>query len=132
MYKRQVPKGCEELYKATPQWNTFGTIETPRPPQWVSENSVSSLKVNRVDGAICIEALKPLDTVRLINLNAVSYTHLNLYKSYFPLTYGGRSSAVIDVRMREGNSKKRKGSGTVGLIASKVMLEGPFKDGRCV
>ena len=64
-----VPKGCEELYKATPQWNTFGTIETPRPPQGVSENSVSSLKVNRVDGAICIEALKPLDTVRLINLN---------------------------------------------------------------
>ena len=52
-----VPKGSEELYKATPQWNTFGTIETPRPPQGISENSVSSLQINRVDGTIYIETL---------------------------------------------------------------------------
>ena len=66
-----VLKESEELYKTASQWNTFGTIKgyTPGPPQGISENSVSSLKVNRVDGAICIEALKPLDTVRLINLN---------------------------------------------------------------
>ena len=66
-----VPKESEELYKNTSQWNTFGTIKgyTPRPPQGISENSVSSLKVNRVDGAIYIEALKSMDTVRLINLN---------------------------------------------------------------
>ena len=64
-----VPKGSEELYKATPQWNTFGTIKTPRPPQGISEDSVSSLKVDRVDGTIYIEALKTLDTVRLIDLN---------------------------------------------------------------
>ncbi|WP_289293808.1 MULTISPECIES: leucine-rich repeat protein [Bacteroides] len=66
-----VPKESEELYKNTSQWNTFGTIKgyTPEPPQGISENSVSSLKVNRVDGAICIEALKSMDTVRLINLN---------------------------------------------------------------
>jgi len=64
-----VPKESEELYKNTPQWNTFGTIVTPGPPQGITENSVSSLKVNCVDGAICIEALKPLETVRLIDLN---------------------------------------------------------------
>ena len=66
-----VLKDSEELYKTASQWNTFGTIKgyTPRPPQGISENSVSSLKVNRVDGAICIEALKPLDMVRLVNLN---------------------------------------------------------------
>lgn len=64
-----VPKESEELYKATPQWNTFETIKTPRPPQGISEDSASSLKVNRVDGAIYIEALKPLETARLINLN---------------------------------------------------------------
>ena len=66
-----VLKDSEELYKTASQWNTFGTIKgyTPRPPQGISENSVSSLKVNRVDGAIYIEALKPMDTVRLINLN---------------------------------------------------------------
>ena len=43
--------------------------ELPDSPQGISENSVSSLKVNRVDGAIYIEALKSMDTVRLINLN---------------------------------------------------------------
>ena len=66
-----VPKESEELYKNTSQWNTFGTIKgyTPGPPQGISENSVSSLKVNRVDGVIYIEALKSMDTVRLINLN---------------------------------------------------------------
>ena len=66
-----VPKESEELYKAAFQWNTFGTIKgyTPGPPQGIFENSVSFLKVNRVDGAIYIEALKPMDTVRLIDLN---------------------------------------------------------------
>ena len=66
-----VPKESEELYKTAFQWNTFGTIKgyTSGPPQGISENSVSFLKVNRVDGAICIEALKPLETVRLIDLN---------------------------------------------------------------
>ena len=66
-----VPKESEELYKTAFQWNTFGTIKgyTPGPPQGIFENSVSFLKVNRVDGAIYIEALKPLETVRLIDLN---------------------------------------------------------------
>ena len=66
-----VPKESEELYKTAFQWNTFGTIKgyTSGPPQGISENSVSFLKVNRVDGAIYIEALKPMDTVRLIDLN---------------------------------------------------------------
>lgn len=66
-----VPKESEELYKAAFQWNTFGTIKgyTPGPPQGIFEISVSFLKVNRVDGAIYIEALKPLETVRLIDLN---------------------------------------------------------------
>jgi len=66
-----VPKESEELYKTAFQWNTFGTIKgyTSGPPQGIFENSVSFLKVNRVDGAIYIEALKPLETVRLIDLN---------------------------------------------------------------
>ena len=37
-----------------------------------------------------------------------------LYKSYFPLNYGGRASSVIDVRMKEGNNKERKRMATVG------------------
>lgn len=52
---------------------------------------------------------------------------MNLYKSYFPLNYGGRVSSVIDVRMKEGNNKEPKRKATVGLVASKVMFEGPLK-----
>ena len=81
-----------------------------------------------LDEAVVYNPNHALSFFSVFNNDAIQ--KVNLYKSYFPLTYGGRSSAVIDVRMREGNSKKRKGSGTVGLIASKVMLEGPFKDGK--
>jgi hypothetical protein len=36
------------------------------------------------------------------------------------------SSDPVDIRMKEGNSKKLKGSGSVGIIASKLSLEGPI------
>ena len=103
-----VPKGCEELYKATPQWNTFGTIETPRPPQGISENSVSSLQINRVDGAICIEALKPLDTVRLVNLNGSIVLEKNQVNSCY--TICGTSSldgffGLLHVIFKDGDSE---------------------------
>lgn len=55
---------------------------------------------------------------------------VDLYKSYFPLMYGGRTSSVIDVRMRDGNSEKSHRSATIGVIASKVQLEGPIKKGK--
>lgn len=44
----------------------------------------------------------------------------------FPARYGGRSSSVIDIRMKEGNMKELKGEASIGLISSKFMLEGPL------
>lgn len=55
---------------------------------------------------------------------------VNLYKSYFPLKYGGRVSSVIDVKMREGNNQERHRTATIGAIASKVQLEGPIRKGK--
>ncbi|MBN2779158.1 MAG: TonB-dependent receptor [Bacteroidales bacterium] len=52
---------------------------------------------------------------------------VKVYKAAYPLEYGGRISSVIDVRMKEGNNKKLSGSGGVGLISSRLMLEGPIK-----
>ncbi|MFK7921603.1 MAG: carboxypeptidase-like regulatory domain-containing protein [Bacteroidia bacterium] len=51
---------------------------------------------------------------------------VKLYKGGFPGQYGGRLSSVIDVRMNEGNRKKFSGSGGVGLISSRLTLEGPL------
>ncbi|MEL7161992.1 MAG: TonB-dependent receptor, partial [Bacteroidota bacterium] len=40
--------------------------------------------------------------------------------------YGGRLASVIDVRMKEGNRKRWAGSGGIGLLASRLTLEGPL------
>ena len=52
---------------------------------------------------------------------------LKIYKGGFPAQYGGRLSSVIDVRMKEGNNQKFSGSGGLGLISSRLTLEGPIQ-----
>ncbi|TSA39259.1 MAG: TonB-dependent receptor [Porphyromonadaceae bacterium] len=44
----------------------------------------------------------------------------------FPARYGGRLSSVLDIRMRDGNNKKFSAEGSVGIIASKLTIEGPI------
>ncbi|MEZ5073062.1 MAG: TonB-dependent receptor [Bacteroidales bacterium] len=60
----------------------------------------------------------------VFNPDAIS--NITLTKGGFPAHYGGRLSSVIDVRLKEGNMKEFHGSGSVGLIASKIALEGPI------
>ncbi len=58
--------------------------------------------------------------------NADAIKDVTLIKGGFPARYGGRLSSVLDISMKEGNMKEFRGSGTVGLIASKFTLEGPI------
>ncbi|MDX2188950.1 MAG: TonB-dependent receptor [Bacteroidota bacterium] len=51
---------------------------------------------------------------------------VDLYKGGFPAQYGGRLSSIVDVRMNEGNKTKFSGSGGIGLIASRGMIEMPI------
>jgi hypothetical protein len=51
---------------------------------------------------------------------------IKLYKGDIPPMYGGRLSSVLDVRMKEGNTKKFSATGGVGLISSRLTLEGPI------
>ncbi|MDD4645349.1 MAG: TonB-dependent receptor plug domain-containing protein, partial [Bacteroidales bacterium] len=44
----------------------------------------------------------------------------------FPARFGGRLSSVLDIRMRDGNNKKFSAEGSVGIISSKLTLEGPI------
>jgi len=48
-------------------------------------------------------------------------------RGQFPARFGGRISSVVDVRTKEGNNKSYHAEGTVGLIASKVAVEGPLQ-----
>lgn len=52
---------------------------------------------------------------------------LKLYKGDVPAQYGGRLSSLLDVRMKDGNSKKFSGTGGIGNISSRLTLEGPIK-----
>lgn len=58
--------------------------------------------------------------------NADVIKTVELYKSAIPEKYGGRLSSVLEVSTRDGNSKKFSGSGGIGLLTSRLTLEGPF------
>jgi hypothetical protein len=51
---------------------------------------------------------------------------VKLYKGDIPASYGGRLSSVLDVRMKEGNTKKLAATGGFGLISSRLTIEGPL------
>lgn len=53
--------------------------------------------------------------------------NLEVYKSDFPAQYGGRLSSVLDIQMREGNMKRFEVQGGIGLIASRLTIEGPIQ-----
>ncbi len=58
--------------------------------------------------------------------NADALKNVTLYKGGFPARYGGRLSSVIDINMKEGNMQEFHGEGSVGLVASRLTLEGPI------
>ncbi len=48
------------------------------------------------------------------------------YKSGFPAKYNGRTASILDVRTKDGNENVFKARASIGLLASKVQLEGPL------
>src|ERR1051326_5257308 len=59
--------------------------------------------------------------------NADAVKNIELYKGGMPAQYGGRLSSVLDISMKEGNNKKFSSTGGIGLISSRLTLEGPIK-----
>ncbi len=53
-----------------------------------------------------------------------------LIKGGFPARYGGRISSVIDIRMNDGNKHKMHKSISIGLLSTKLLIEGPLKKDR--
>lgn len=62
--------------------------------------------------------------------NADAIRSVELVKGGFPARYGGRLSSVVDINMKEGNKNKLHGEGGIGLIASRLTLEGPIQKGK--
>ena len=58
--------------------------------------------------------------------NSDAVKDVTVYKGGMPAQYGGRLASVVDVKMTEGNKKQFAATGGLGLIASRLKLEGPF------
>jgi CarboxypepD_reg-like domain/TonB-dependent Receptor Plug Domain len=58
--------------------------------------------------------------------NADAIKNLELIKGGMPANYGGRTSSVLDITMKEGNDNQFHGQGGIGLISSRLTLEGPL------
>jgi hypothetical protein len=62
--------------------------------------------------------------------NADAIKNTTLIKGGIPAVYGGRLSSVLDIQMKEGNNQDFQGEGGIGLISSRLTLEGPISKGK--
>ena len=86
------------------------------------------------------ENLILLDGVPLYNVNHAAgffsafnsdaIKNVTLYKGNFPARFGGRLSSVVDVHMKDGDMHEYHANLSLGLIASKVNVEGPIVKGK--
>lgn len=62
--------------------------------------------------------------------NGDALKNVSLIKGGFPARYGGRLSSVVEMTMKDGNKEKFHGEGGIGLISSRLTLEGPIIKGK--
>ncbi len=62
--------------------------------------------------------------------NSDAIKDVTVYKGGMPAQYGGRLSSVLDIKMNDGNDEKFRVSGGIGLISSRLSIEGPIKKGK--
>ncbi|MEJ7644781.1 MAG: TonB-dependent receptor [Chryseolinea sp.] len=62
--------------------------------------------------------------------NADALKDVTLYKGSQPAAFGGRLSSVLDIRMKDGGDKKFGVEGGIGLISSRLKLDGPIAKGK--
>lgn len=62
--------------------------------------------------------------------NSDAIKEMTLYKGTAPAAYGGRISSVMDIRMKDGNNQSFEVNGGLGLISSRLAIEGPLAKDR--
>lgn len=77
-----------------------------------------------LDGAPVYNASHLFGFFSTFNSDAIK--DITLYKGGMPAEYGSRMSSVLDIKMDEGNNKQYIAEGGIGLIASRLKLEGPI------
>ncbi|WP_018478942.1 TonB-dependent receptor [Pontibacter roseus] len=77
-----------------------------------------------LDNAVVYNASHLFGFFSVFNPDAVE--SVELYKGGFPAQFGGRLSSVVDVKMNQGNNERIRATGGLGLIASRLTLDGPI------
>ncbi len=77
-----------------------------------------------LDEAIVYNAGHMLGFFSVFNGDAIKNT--TLIKGNMPARYGGRLSSVVDIQMKEGNQKQFAAEGGIGLVSSRLTLQGPI------
>lgn len=77
-----------------------------------------------LDEATVYNASHLLGFFSVFNSDAIK--DITVYKEGMPAEYGGRLSSVVDIRMNDGNDQHLAGSGGIGLISTRLNLEGPI------
>lgn len=77
-----------------------------------------------LDEAIIYNTSHMLGFFSVFNADAIK--DIKLYKGGIPASFGGRTSSVLDVRQKDGNNKNFEMTGGIGLISSRLALEGPM------
>ncbi len=62
--------------------------------------------------------------------NSDAIKDVSVFKGGMPSQYGGRLSSVLDIRMDDGNKKEYTAEGGIGLISSRLKIEGPLEKDR--
>lgn len=79
-----------------------------------------------IDGTTVYNTGHLLGFISTFNPDALK--KVDFYKGGFPARFGGRLSSVVDVTFKDGNAKKFSGNFDIGLINSKIAIEGPLKN----
>jgi len=58
--------------------------------------------------------------------NSDALKNMSVYKGGIPSQYGGRASSVLDISMKDGNNQTYSAAGGLGLISSRLTIEGPL------
>lgn len=82
-----------------------------------------------LDGAVVYNTGHLFGFFSVFNSDAIKNT--TVIKGGMPAAYGGRISSVLDIQMKEGNMKKWNVEGGIGLISSRLTIQGPIKKDKC-
>jgi hypothetical protein len=82
-----------------------------------------------LDEAVVYNASHLLGFFSVFNADALK--NVELIKAGMPANYGGRLASVLDISMKEGNNKKFEFDGGIGLISSRLTIQGPIKKDKC-